>query len=305
MLGPENRALASAVERLLLDHAAQGLLVVGGPRSGKTALVQAVRQAARSLGWQPERSTPGVLRHPEFAAEPLLLWDDLDHVLGPGKRDGEQLARLLDQCPRALLTTTRPPRQFKASPGVLDRLQRLAVLELQDPGLATRQLLLRRFASRHEVPLSEKHAQRLARQWALPAGALEERLLDLVRGFVPQLPAAPASGTPGPGTPRRQVLHVARVTARFYRLPLDQLRGNLRQRRVVHARRMAMFLSRRHLPVTLEQIGEVFGGKDHTTVLYHCRQIRRLLQRDARIRSELRQLERLLGFSQPCNLAAG
>ncbi len=302
-LGPENRHLATAVERLLLGRQPLGVLVVGGPQSGKSTLLQFVKHSACKLGWKVEPSLPWVLQPVGPEQDCLLLLDDLDRQL-QGKTLNEQLlARLVDHCPKILMTTTRPPRQLKLAPPTLDRLQQLAAVELQDPGPETRFLLLRCFASRHGVSLTDAQVQRLAEQWVLPAGVLETQLLNLIRGFVPQPHHAPTPLS-APASPKQRLLQVARTTARFYKIPLQQLRGDSRQRRVVHARRMAMFLSRRHLSATLDQIGEVFGGKDHTTVLYHCRQFQRLLRRDAQVRAELRQLERLLGLTKLPQLAA-
>jgi len=267
--------------------------------------VGGIAQVACKLGWYPSQRHPLVLEHGELPHGKLLLLDDLDRQLGRKELSPEQTMQLLDLCPRVLLTTTRPPRRLRMPPPLLDRLQQLASLELQDPGPSTRYLLLCHFARRHNISLPERHARRLARQWALPAGMLETQLLNLAQGFVPQPQALSPAPSPLSGNARQQVLQVARTTAKFYRLALHQLRGSSRQRRVVHARRMAMFLSRRHLSATLDQIGQVLGGKDHTTVLYHCRQFQQQLRRDAQARYELRQLERLLGFQKTQDLAAG
>ncbi len=306
ILGPENRTVAVAVERLLLGKAPSRILLVGGPRSGKTTLLRSVASAAEQLGWRPTQARGFRLLEPPTPQQGrLLLLDDADRYLGSAASAWVELQQGLDLCPRVLLTATKAPRLLSAPAGLLDRLREHATLELCDPEPETRYLLLLHFARRHQVPLSHEQARRLAQRWSLPPGELETQLLNLIRGFVPQVQSDPVGALSSTGSKRQQMLRVMRVTARFYKLPLQQLRGDSRRRRVVHARRMAMFLCRRHLGATLEQIGEVFGGKDHTTVLYHYRLFGQLLQRDGQVRCELRELERLLRMAPEKQRAVG
>jgi chromosomal replication initiator protein len=73
---------------------------------------------------------------------------------------------------------------------------------------------------------------------------------------------------------------IAAHTARHFGLRVAELRSGSRRRGVVLARDVAMYLSRQLTSKSLKQIGEHFGGRDHTTVLHGCRKTEALLNTD-------------------------
>lgn len=67
---------------------------------------------------------------------------------------------------------------------------------------------------------------------------------------------------------------IQKAVAEQFDLRIADLRGRSRQRQVAYPRQIAMYLCKDLIPsMTLGQIGEAFGGKDHTTVLYACQKI--------------------------------
>ena len=73
-------------------------------------------------------------------------------------------------------------------------------------------------------------------------------------------------------------------------LSVEELKGNSRRREISLARQVGMYLMRQHTDLSLPKIGEVFGGKDHTTVLYSCDKIAQLRNTDPNLSQTLRQL---------------
>ena len=65
------------------------------------------------------------------------------------------------------------------------------------------------------------------------------------------------------------------VTAEYFDIDVETLRGAGKKRAVAHARQLAMYLCRELTELSLPKIGEQFGGKDHTTVIYADRKIRK------------------------------
>ncbi len=264
LLGPENGELADALEQTLLGQKPLRLLIVGPPGSGKTLIV-------KTLSWSRRiKSQP-----------PLLVVDDLHRLKGSKKQ--HCVATHLDQSDAAVLTSAVPPTQLNLVPRLADRLTELATVEIKPPAFATRVALLRHFARRHQVPLTDTLAQDLATRWSDHAGLIEKRLLNLARGLV--APHAPEHLDHVP------LQAIQATTARFYQIAPSQLSGPHRHRKLVHARRMGMFLARQLSGRSLAEIGQAFGHKDHTTVLYHCRTLEKLLQRSPELRDELRRLE--------------
>lgn len=79
--------------------------------------------------------------------------------------------------------------------------------------------------------------------------------------------------------------------ARCYGVRVSDLDSPSRHRLVSRPRHVAMYLSRRLTGASLPRIGERFGGRDHTTVLYGVRAVEHLMQLDTSVRSEVEGLE--------------
>lgn len=95
------------------------------------------------------------------------------------------------------------------------------------------------------------------------APELESRLMA---GLVAPVPATRQAPQPTPGS-RPTCGRVVRVTAAHCGIPVAEVVGTCRQRSVVHARSLAMYLARRLTGKSLDALGRTFGGRDHSTVL--------------------------------------
>jgi len=72
--------------------------------------------------------------------------------------------------------------------------------------------------------------------------------------------------------------------------------GRERTREIALPRQVAMYLLREEANISLPQIGEALGGRDHTTVMYACDKVADLIERDDRLRRQLIQIrEQLYG----------
>jgi chromosomal replication initiator protein len=84
---------------------------------------------------------------------------------------------------------------------------------------------------------------------------------------------------------------VCKLAARQFGLRVADLKSPSRERTIVLARGVAMYVARQTSGKTLVQIGQFFGGRDHSTVLHGCRQIERLLHSDAETRLAVEALQ--------------
>lgn len=88
---------------------------------------------------------------------------------------------------------------------------------------------------------------------------------------------------------------VQRVVAEHFDVRIADLRGRNRQRQVSFPRQVAMYLCKTLIPsLSLNAIGEAFGGKDHTTVLYACQKLTKEARKIPATRQVLAQLEKTL-----------
>jgi chromosomal replication initiator protein len=88
--------------------------------------------------------------------------------------------------------------------------------------------------------------------------------------------------------------NIQRTVAEYYKIKIADLMSKRRSRSVARPRQVAMALSKELTNHSLPEIGEGFGGRDHTTVLHGCRKIKELRESDGDIREDYQNLIRLL-----------
>jgi chromosomal replication initiator protein len=88
--------------------------------------------------------------------------------------------------------------------------------------------------------------------------------------------------------------NIQRVVAEYYKIKISDLLSKRRSRSVARPRQMAMSLAKELTNHSLPEIGDAFGGRDHTTVLHACRKIKELKEEDVDIREDYKNLLRSL-----------
>jgi chromosomal replication initiator protein len=90
------------------------------------------------------------------------------------------------------------------------------------------------------------------------------------------------------------VENIQRVVANYFNLSLVDMKGKKRNKGIVRARHYAMYLIRKMTEYSLTEIGEIFGGRDHTTVINALDKIESEIQTDTSLYSLLQELERII-----------
>ena len=85
---------------------------------------------------------------------------------------------------------------------------------------------------------------------------------------------------------------------KHYGLKPKELLGRSKVRTIVLARQLGMYLTRKLTPLSLEQIGLRFGGRDHTTVLYAQQRIERVLNENPQVQTDLHLIQSRLKASR-------
>nr|WP_304442218.1 helix-turn-helix domain-containing protein [Picosynechococcus sp. OG1] len=83
---------------------------------------------------------------------------------------------------------------------------------------------------------------------------------------------------------------ILQIAAEATGVSIEDLKGASRRREISTARQIAMYLMRQHTDLSLPRIGELFGGKDHTTVMYSCDKIGQLLTKNQKISQLVSQI---------------
>jgi chromosomal replication initiator protein len=90
-----------------------------------------------------------------------------------------------------------------------------------------------------------------------------------------------------------------RKVADAFGVEMNRMLGRDRSREVALPRQIAMYLLREEANISLPQIGETLGGRDHTTVMYGCEKVADLLEQDDRLRRQVIEIkEKLYGQSR-------
>jgi chromosomal replication initiator protein len=88
--------------------------------------------------------------------------------------------------------------------------------------------------------------------------------------------------------------NIQKTVAEFYGIRVSELKSKRRSRQVARPRQIAMGLAKELTSLSLPDIGEAFGGRDHTTVIHAVRKVDELCKSDSRINEEFNQLLKVL-----------
>jgi len=81
------------------------------------------------------------------------------------------------------------------------------------------------------------------------------------------------------------------VVAQYFQISKEDLKGKRRAHNLVYPRQIAMYLCRKMLDVSLPDVGKLFGGRDHTTVIHSCDKIAREVEHDKKLQTQVEELE--------------
>ena len=112
----------------------------------------------------------------------------------------------------------------------------------------------------------------------------EPRYVSMLRDIVDQTDANVISPT-----------DIINVTAAYFKLSVDDLYGSSRSQAIATARQIAMYLCRERTSMSLPKIGQLFGGRDHTTVMYAYKKISDLMKERRSIYNQVTEITTQLG----------
>ena len=321
VIGSSNRfSHAAAVAVAEAPAAAYNpLFIYGGSGLGKTHLLHAIGHYAISLfkGCRvryvsSEEFTNDFInaiannRAPEFQARyrevDILLIDDIQFLQG---KDSTQEAffhtfnTLHDHNKQVVVTSDLPPKQLT---GFEDRMRSRfewgLITDVQAPDLETRIAILRRKAASERIDINDDVVELMASKVSSNVRELEGALIrvtafsnlnkapismDLARSVLKDLVLTEDTNVVSP-------VDIINITATFYQLTIEDLYGSSRSQTIALARQVAMYLSREMTNLSLPKIGQLFGNRDHTTVMYANKKISELMKERRSIYNQVTEL---------------
>ncbi len=321
----KSNQLARAASLQVASHpgvAYNPLFIYGGVGLGKTHLMHAVgnriiqeNSAARVLYLHSERFVAGMvkaLQHNKmnefkrhFRSVDGLLIDDIQFFAGKERSQEEffhTFNALMESEQQIVLTCDRYPKEVD---GLEERLKSRfgwgLTQAIEPPELETRVAIMKHKAEQARVDLPSEVAFFISKRIRSNIRELEGALRRVIAN-------AQFTGQPITVEFAKEALrdllalqdklvtvsNIQKTVAEYYQIRVADLLSVRRSRSITRPRQLAMALAKELTNQSLPEIGDAFGGRDHTTVLHACRKIKELREGDIRINEDYTNLYRIL-----------
>ncbi|MBI3315749.1 MAG: chromosomal replication initiator protein DnaA [Candidatus Omnitrophica bacterium] len=315
VVGPSNR-FAQAASMAVAETPAKAynpLFIYGPVGLGKTHLMQAIGNEiskrspkTKVLYMTSEKFTNQLINaiktgttakfREKYRNVDCLLIDDIQFIAGKEATMEEffhTFNALYDAHKQIVVSSDKPPKDISnLEERLVSRFEWGLVTDIQPPDFETRTAILRKKAERENLHIPDPVT-------AFIADRIKSNIRELEGALIRVVAYSKLVGKEVDETVAYEVLKdlivetqkkitvdlIQRKVAEYFEIRPSDMSARRRSKNVVYPRHLAMFLSREMTGLSLPEIGEHFGGRDHTTVLHACDKIRRDLKKDQKSKS--------------------
>ena len=314
VVGNHNRLAHAAAQSIVEQpgHRFNPLFVYGGVGLGKTHLLHAIGHAMTRQGMQvlycsSEQFTNDLISairqqnteeyRNKYRQVDLLLIDDIQFIGGKESTQEEffhTFNHLHAGGRQVVISSDRPPKEIATLEARLrSRFEGGLQADISQPDLETRVAILQSKALSINQTVSTEVLMLIAERVESNIRELEgalNRLIIQAPFHDRQLDRSVAEGildTLVPQRRPREAASVVQIVAGHFNLTKEALLGRSRTKEVANARQLAMYLLREENGLSLINIGELLGGRDHSTVRHGVEKIAQDIERDEGVRREI------------------
>jgi chromosomal replication initiator protein len=277
------------------------LFIYGGVGLGKTHLMHAIGQSAlhktpksKVLYISSEEFTNQLISsiqnrstqkfREKYRNVDILLIDDIQFIAGKESTQEEffhTFNALYDAHKQIVVTSDRPPKEIQSlEERLISRFEWGLVTDIQPPDFETRTAILKKKSEKETIALSEDVFYFLAEKVKTNIRELEGALIRVVayakligKDVSVELAKEVLKDMIIEGEKKITIDLIQKKVAEYFDIKLSDMRAKKRSKAIAYPRQIAMYLARQLTDFSLPEIGDQFGGRDHTTVIHACEKI--------------------------------
>ncbi len=298
VVGPSNR-FAHAASLAVSDSPAKAynpFFIYGGVGLGKTHLMHAIGQRVAQkapkarilyissedftnqlIGAIQNRSTPKFRE--KYRSVDVLLIDDIQFIAGKESTQEEffhTFNALYDAHKQIVVSSDRPPKEIQSlEERLVSRFEWGLVTDIQPPDFETRVAILKKKSEKETIALPEDVLYFLGEKIRTNIRVLEGALIRVVayakligREVSVDLVKEVLKDMIIEGEKKVTIDLIQKKVSEYFDIKLSDMRAKKRSKAIAYPRQIAMYLARQMTDYSLPEIGEYFGGRDHTTVMH-------------------------------------
>lgn len=325
VIGNSNRFAHAAAQAVANNpaHAYNPLFLYGGVGLGKTHLMHAIGNRIKEnnpnmkvLYTSSEKFTNEIINsiynktteafRQKYRNIDCLIIDDIQFLKGKEQTQVEffhTFNALRDADKQIIISSDRPPREIETLEDRLrSRFDQGLTADIQPPDLETRMAILRKKAATDHNELPNDVITLLATNIATNIREIEGAYNKIVAytslmGMPITIETAQkVLNDMGNTVQTKQITFeiIIKTVAEYYNIKQDELFNKKRTQNIAHPRQVAMYLCRELADLSYPRIGELFGGRDHTTVIHAFEKISKNKESNLSLKGEIQEITDIL-----------
>lgn len=301
------------------------LMIYGGVGLGKTHLVHAIgNEIKRSLSDKlvlyvsSEKFTNQFVESLKqnnindfvnfYQAMDVLIMDDVHNLAGKEKTQDiffHIFNHLHQSGKQIILTSDKPPKDLGGlEERLLSRFKWGLSADLQIPDIETRMAILKKKIYQDGIELPDEVVEYVAHN-------IDNNVRELEGAMVSLLAQSTLNRKEIDLNLAKQMLKnfikntnkeismefIQKLVCEYFEVPIEMVKSATRKREIVQARQISMYLAKSHTKSSLKTIGQFFGGRDHSTVIYACQTVEDLIDTDKKFKGYVADIQKKLKMS--------